>query len=273
MRGLFAAHDIHAEVTIAHSGAQIAEAARSAREHGASVIVAGGGDGTVNAVASELVGSVVALGVLPLGTLNHFARDAGIPLELEQAVALVARGHTVKVDVGEVNCHIFLNNSSLGLYPAIVHEREKQQRRFGRSKWAAALWATLAALRRFSFLHVHLTTGSREFACRTPFVFIGNNEYRMEGLSIGGRTSLDQGKLSLYIAHDPGRLSLLRFAFRALFGRLAQARDFDVLLVENMTIETRRRHLRVATDGEVRTMEAPLSYRVRHDALTIIAPG
>lgn len=272
MRELFAGHGIHAEVTIAASGSQIAEAARSAREHGAPVIVAGGGDGTVNAVAAELVGSASALGVLPLGTLNHFARDAGIPLQLEEAIAVVARGHRVKVDVGEVNCHIFLNNSSLGLYPAIVHERQKQQRRFGRRKWSAALWATLAALRRFPFLHLRLTTGSRELACRTPFVFIGNNEYTMEGLSIGGRTALDQGQLSIYLAHEPGRLSLLRFAFRALFGRLAQARDFDVLLVENMTIETRRRHLRVAIDGEVRTMETPLSYRLRRAALTIIAP-
>ena len=238
------------------------------------MVVAGGGDGTVNAVASELVGSDTALGILPLGTLNHFARDAGIPLALDEAVRVIAGNHARKVDVGEVNCHIFLNNSSLGLYPVFVHEREKQQRRFGRRKWSAALRATLAALRRFPFLHVHLTAGSRELACRTPFVFIGNNEYRMEGLSIGGRTALDQGTLSLYLAHDPGRLSLLRFAFRALFGRLAQARDFDVLLVENMTIETRRRrHLRVATDGEVRTMETPLSYRVRRAALTIIAPA
>lgn len=273
MRELFAGHGIRAEVTIAHSGEQIASAARSAREHGAPVVVAGGGDGTINAVAAELVDSDTALGILPLGTLNHFARDAGIPLALDEAVGVVASGRTRKVDVGEVNCHIFLNNSSLGLYPAIVQERNKQQRRFGRSKWFAALWATVAALRRFLFLHVHLTAGGRELACRTPFVFIGNNEYRMEGLSPGGRTALDQGKLSLYLAHNPGRLSLLRFAFRALFGRLAQARDFDVLLVENMTIQTRRRHLRVATDGEVRTMETPLSYRVRHAALTIIAPG
>jgi diacylglycerol kinase family enzyme len=167
----------------------------------------------------------------------------------------LATGVPREVDVGEVNGRIFLNNSSLGLYPDIVRDRERQQHRLGRGKWPAALWATVAALRRYPFLSVRMEAGGERLARRTPFVFIGNNEYTMRGLAIGARARLDAGKLSLYVAQRPGRLGLLRFALRALAGRLAQERDFDVLLSETIDIETRHQHLRVATDGEVNLMQ------------------
>jgi hypothetical protein len=159
-----------------------------------------------------MVGSGVRFGVLPLGTLNHFAKDLGIPLELDEAVRNLATGLPRQVDVGEVNGRIFLNNSSLGLYPDIVRDREEQQRRLGRGKWPAALWATLAALRRYPFLSMRLTVNGETLARRTPFVFIGNNRYTMEGLAIGERDCLDDGLLSLYVAQHPTRLGLLRFA-------------------------------------------------------------
>jgi diacylglycerol kinase family enzyme len=120
---------------------------------------------------------------------------------------------------------------------------------------------------------VQLTADGERHERRTPFVFIGNNEYSMEGLSIGGRASLCDGKLSLYVAQRPGRLGLLRFAWRALCGRLAQERDFDVMLSDKFDIETRHRHLRVATDGEVNIMATPLHYRIRPGALTVLVPN
>jgi diacylglycerol kinase family enzyme len=268
----FAAHGLDAAVTLARSGEEMIDTARKAVRDGLRIVVAGGGDGTINAVASALAGSGVTFGVLPLGTLNHFAKDLGIPLILDEAVRNVATGKPIRVDVGEVNGQIFLNNSSLGLYPDIVRERVKQQRRLGRGKWPAAAWASLAALRRYPFLNVRLTADGRQLARRTPFVFIGNNEYTMQGLSIGARARLDAGKLSLYVAQEPGRLGLLRFAFRALFGRLAQERDFDVMLSDTFDIETHHRHLRVATDGEVTIMKTPLRYRIRPAALTVLVP-
>jgi YegS/Rv2252/BmrU family lipid kinase len=274
LRALFAREGWQADLTLAHSGREMVEAARAAlaaRQFDA--IVAGGGDGTVNAVASVLAGSDMAFGVLPLGTLNHFAKDLGIPLGLDAAVASVAQGRTVRVDVGDVNGVTFLNNSSLGLYPDIVRDRERQQRRLGRGKWLAALWATMAALKRYPFLNVTLTLEQGEHFRRTPFVFIGNNEYRMEGLAIGERSSLQDGKLSLYVAQRPGRLALLRFALLGLFGSLKQARDFDMVLAESITVSTRRARLRVATDGEVTVMETPLRYRVRPGALKVIVPA
>ena len=272
LRAKFRAHDCEAEVTLATSGEDMIAAARKAIADGVQVVVAGGGDGTINAVASVMAGSGVDFGVLPLGTLNHFAKDLGIPLELDEAVRNVAEGRRVEVDVGEVNDRIFLNNSSLGLYPDIVRDREKQQHRLGRGKWLAATWAAVAALRRFPFLDVGVGVDGRQHARRTPFVFIGNNEYIMQGLAIGERQRLDGGTLSLYVAQRPGRLGLVRFAWRALWGRLAQERDFDVMLSDKFDIKTRHRRLRVATDGEVTVMTTPLRYRIRPAALAVIVP-
>lgn len=273
LHGKFAAAGMHAAVTLAKSGAEMAAAARQALEDGKQVVVAGGGDGTINAVASVMAGSGIAFGVLPLGTLNHFAKDLGIPLALDEAILNVAQGRRKLVDVGEVNEQIFLNNSSLGLYPDIVRDREKQQRRLGRGKWLAACWASIAALRRYPFLSVRLTVDGQQHARRTPFVFIGNNEYTMQGFSIGARARLDGGTLSLYVAQRPGRLGLIRLAWRALWGRLAQERDFDVLLAHAMEIDTRHKRMRVATDGEVTLMSTPLRYRIRPGALTVIVPA
>lgn len=273
MQASFGACGLAPSITLADSGEEMIATARQALADGADMIVAGGGDGTVNAVASVVAGSGVRFGVLPLGTLNHFAKDLNIPLVLDEAVANLAHGVAMRVDVGEVNGRIFLNNSSLGLYPAVVRDRDQQQRRQGRSKWVAFSWAAIAALRRYPFLNVHLRINGEEHARRTPFVFIGNNEYIMQGLNMGGRERLDGGVLSLYVAQRPTRLGLLRLAFHALRGSLAEARDFDVLTATSMEIDTRHPRLHVATDGEVTLMQTPLSYRLRPAALTVMVPA
>jgi diacylglycerol kinase family enzyme len=273
LRAKLRAAGLDAELVLAKDGEEMIATARRALQHGAKLVAAGGGDGTINAVASVMAGSGVHFGVLPLGTLNHFAKDLGIPLELDDAVRNLADGVARQVDVGEVNERIFLNNSSLGLYPDIVRDREKQQRRLGRGKWPAAMWATLAALRRYPFLSMRLTVNGEKLARRTPFVFIGNNRYTMQGLSIGERDRLDDGLLSLYVAQHPTRLGLLRFAVDALLGKLGSERDFDVLEAAEFEIDTHRHSLHVATDGEVTLMNPPLRYRVRPGALTVIVPA
>jgi diacylglycerol kinase family enzyme len=267
---------LDAELTLAAGGDELIAAARRACEGGARLVVAGGGDGSVNAVASQVVEAGrpdVKFGVLPMGTLNHFAKDLGIPLELDDAIRNLATGVPTRVDVGEVNGRIFLNNSSLGLYPDIVRDREKQQRRLGRGKWPAALWASLAALRRYPFLSIRLEVEGTRLARRTPFVFIGNNAYTMQGLAIGVRERLDAGALSLYVAQHPTRFGLLRFAFDALRARLGEERDFDVLQAGGFEIDTHRARLRVATDGEVTVMAPPLRYRSRPGALDVLVPA
>jgi len=268
---VFAASGIEARISLADTGAEVVALARRAALSDAQTIVAGGGDGTISAVASALIGTNKALGVLPLGTLNHFARDLGIPLKLEAAARTIVAGHAIRIDVGEVNERIFLNNSSLGLYPSIVHHRDKQQR-LGHGKWPAFLWAAFTVLRRYPFLDVRLSADGKELKSRTPFVFIGNNEYEMESFKIGGRACLNAGHLSLYVSHRTGRLGLLRLALRALLRRLQGADDFVALCSSEIWIETRRRRMRVSTDGEVVVMQSPLHYRVRPGALRVIVP-
>ena len=269
----FAACGVRARVSVARGGGEVTELARRALSNGARAVVAGGGDGTVGSVAGALAGTGRPLGVLPLGTLNHFAKDLRIPLGLAEAARNVCEGREVSVDVGEVNGQIFVNNSSLGLYPRIVRRREKLQEREGSGKWSAFVRASLAVLRRYPFLRVRLDADGRQIARKTPFVFVGNNEYQMESLQIGGRDCLDAGRLSLYVAHRTGRLGLLRLALSALFGRLRQAEDFDSLCAQEIWVETRRpRRLHVATDGEVTVMTTPLHYRVLPGALKVIVP-
>ena len=235
------------------------------------MIVAGGGDGTISAVAEEAIKAGKTLGVLPLGTLNHFSRDLKIPPVLAEAIDIIAGGHTAEIDVGEVNGHIFLNNSSIGLYPHIVHKREQQQHRLKRGKWPSAFWATVMVLRRHPFLDIELRLGDEILKRRTPMVFIGNNDYEMEGFNIGRRPSLTGGKLSLYILPQTGRWGLLKLAVRALLGTLRQAKEFEEIMIEECRIETRRRKvLLVAFDGEVTALQTPLEYKIKPKALKVM---
>jgi len=261
------------EVMPARKGAELPKLAERAVKAGHPIVVGGGGDGTINAVAGAVAGSQSALGVLPLGTLNHFAKDLKIPLDLEAAARTVVENFQVQVDVAEVNGRIFLNNSSLGLYPELVRLRENQQRRLGRSKWHALFWATLAVLRRHPMLDVRLALDDEAKARRTPLVFVGNNEYLVEGLNAGSRERLDAGKLSIYLTRRHGRRGLLGLAARALVGTLHDARDFEALSAESLTVATRHKALPVSTDGEVTLMTMPLEYRIRARALRVIVPA
>ena len=271
LRQIFEEKQINLDISFAESGAEVAELARQAARGPYEVIVAAGGDGTVNSVAAAVIDSGKILGVLPLGTLNHFARDLGIPFDLEAAARTIVDGQTIEVDVAEVNNRIFLNNSSLGLYPMIVRGREKIQR-LGYRKWPAFFWSTIQALRRYPFLDVRLRANDELIDRTTPFVFIGNNEYAMDLLNIGVRDRLDKGVLSIYITHRTSRLRLIGLALRAVFGRLRNDRDFLALRSNEVAIHTHHKQLRVAFDGEIEVMETPLQYRIRGRALRVIVP-
>jgi len=273
LQELFTASGVEARISIAQTGRQVDELARSAARSSAEVIVAGGGDGTISTIASAIIecGSDKVLGVVPLGTLNHFAQDLHIPLAPDEAARVILAGYKARIDVGEVNGRIFLNNSSLGLYPTIVREREKQQR-LGFGKWPAFAWAALTVLRRYPFLDARLIVAGAQLNCRTPFVFIGNNEYAMEVFKIGHRKGLNGGKLSLYITNRIGRLGLIRLGLRALFGRLRNEKDFVAMTTDEVKIETHRKHLRVAFDGEIDILKTPLHYRARPHLLHVIVP-
>jgi YegS/Rv2252/BmrU family lipid kinase len=268
---VFKTHGVEARISLAQTGAAVVTLAERAVRTDVETIVAGGGDGTVSSVAAIVLDSDKALGILPFGTMNHFAKDLQIPLDLEEAVATIVAGYETKVDVGDVNSHIFINNSSLGLYPSILREREKQQR-LGWGKWPAYIWAAIAVLRRYPFLNIRLSVDEKELTSRTAFVFIGNNEYEMETFHIGSRACLDKGELSLYMTNRTGRWGLIRLALRALLGGLRQEKDFIALCTKEIWIDTKREHLRAALDGEVTVLEPPFHYRVRARALRVLTP-
>jgi YegS/Rv2252/BmrU family lipid kinase len=272
LKEIFAEAGREASVTLASGGSEINAAIRRAVEAGCETLVVGGGDGTINSGAAAVVGRGIALGVLPLGTLNHFAKDLGIPLDLDKAAKVVLDGVVCKVDVGEVNGRIFLNNSSLGAYPAIVRLRDKYKATL-RGKWIAALWAGLTVLRRSPFMAVRIVAQGEAIIRRTPLVLVGNNEYRMTGIHAGSRESLARGRLALYVLNAQQRPGLLRLTWQVLLKGAERAKEVDLITVEEATVETKRHRLQVATDGEVFTLESPLHYRIRPGALRVHVPA
>jgi diacylglycerol kinase family enzyme len=264
---IFAEAGREARVTIARGGDQLRTAMKEAVKGGCETLVAGGGDGTINTAASELLDSDIPLGVIPLGTLNHFAKDLGIPIDLAGAAKLVLEGALCRVDVGEVNGRVFLNNSSLGAYPAIVRLRDRY-RASGWGKWFAALWAGLVVLRRNPFMGVRIEAEGETILRRTPLVFVGNNEYQMTGLQAGSRKSLTTGRLAVYVLHAQRRSGLLRLAGEILL-KGAEVKELDLLSVETATVETRRPLVQVALDGEVVSLKSPMSYRIKPGALAV----
>lgn len=244
---------------------------KRAAEQGADTIVAAGGDGTVNAVAAALIGSSLRLGILPAGTRNHFAKDLGIPLPTADAVAVIARGFTRTCDVGEVNERIFLNNSSIGAYPEAVAIRDER----GPVKRSVRTMAMFAALLRVfrlrPLLKVRFTHDGKTYTRRTPFVFVGNNEYG-NLLKQEKRPRLDGATLCIGTAKSTGLLCLLRLVRDGIFNRLATSRDFEYELTSEVKVEPHGRSGKVAVDGEIVTMKSPLLYRTRPGALKVIVP-
>jgi YegS/Rv2252/BmrU family lipid kinase len=245
---------------------------RAIAERGDALLIVGGGDGTISAAASALVGTDTRLGILPLGTLNHFSRDLGIPADLGEAAKLLASGAERRVDVAEMNGRIFINNSAIGLYPLMVVDRDLQQRRLGRSKRLAMIVASIRTLARFNHQRLTLTVNDEKGRVDTPLLFVGNNDYRIDIGGPGQRESLDDGELCVLVMRKKTRLGLIGASVRALLNR--SRRDDMVRLddVQRLRVESRRSHLTVSLDGEVVSAASPLDYRIRKQALTVIAP-
>jgi diacylglycerol kinase family enzyme len=250
-----------------------APAARVALDAHPEAVVAGGGDGTVSAVAAALAGTSTALGVLPLGTLNHFAKDAGIPLDLREAVQTVAARHSRRVDVARVNDRVFINNSSIGVYPSFVASRERLRQQ-GHSKWASFALATAEVLRRDAEVAVRLEGDLARIGARTPFVFVGNNEYFAEGLKLGGRTRLDAGRLHAYFAPPVRTRHLPKLFAQALFGYARRDHALQSVAGTELWVDTPLAPtIMVACDGELLTLATPLHYRSWPGALAVLVPA
>lgn len=253
-------------------GDELAKAAAEAVAEGAELVVAGGGDGTVSAVARALAGTDTRIGIVPLGTLNHFARDLGIPAGIDDAAKLIASGRDRRVDVGEVNGRVFINNSAVGVYPLMVVNRQAQQRRLGRWKRLAMALAAARTLLNFSSRRLTLTIDDRRTQVETPLLFVGNNAYRLEMPGAGTRERLDGGELCVIVLGRKSRLGFFASIIRALFGR---HREIDVVRLDDvheLRVDSRRPLVTISIDGETEHLAPPLNYRIRPNALRVIAP-
>lgn len=272
IRAGFAAAGVDAEVRSV-CGVELAGAVAQAVKERVDAIIGGGGDGTLNTIAGALVGTDTAFGVLPLGTHNHFAKEMGIPLDLDQAVAVLAHGAIRDLDIGQVNGRVFLNFSALGLHPMMVKHRDAQREVLGRRKFIAMFFAFFRVLRILPVMRVRLYFGDTALRRITPAVIVCNNAHQMEVFGVENVSYPDRSVLNVYLARSTSRLGLVWLILRAVFHRLNEAKQFEALALPEVTIDTRSRNARVSIDGEIVDLKTPLKYEVRKAGLKVIVPA
>lgn len=254
-------------------GEQLVDMARGAVRDGFDIVVALGGDGTQSAVAGALAGTRAVMGVLPGGTFNYFARDLGVGETLEDALATLQSATVRPVDVGQIENLIFLNNVSLGAYPHILKTREGIYRRWGRSR-VAAYWSVLIAMRRLRHpMQVSTIVDGEERHFSTALVFVARSAYQLDSFGLDGADAIRAGKFAVLIARARRPVPLLRSALRLALGFSAKDSDFELILTDDLTIETGRRQQLVAHDGEKTRMVSPFRLQVRHEALMVLVPA
>lgn len=247
---------------------------RAARTEGVAAVAVAGGDGTLNCAAGILAGTGVALGVLPFGTMNLLAKDLGLPLDLDGAVAALRTGRPRAVDLGEVNGHVFLINSVIGMPARVARHRELLHgRRIGPLGLARLALATLRHLGPYPRLRTTVTVGGRRERLRLRLLCVVNNDYAEAPGKILERERVDGGGLTLYIARrlPPWRLARLALGFAA--GNWRAVPGLERHEGAGLAISAGRRALRVMNDGEIRLIASPLRYRLRPRALTVIVPS
>jgi diacylglycerol kinase family enzyme len=251
----------------------IADAVRSLVGGGAKRILVSGGDGTIATAASVLMESPAELAILPVGTLNHFARDLGVSTVAAEALKLATEGACRSVDVGLVNGRVFLNTSSVGAYVRFVRFRERLERRFGYR--IASAFAAFRLLLQMRLIAVEVETEGQPRIYRTPIVFIGVGERELQLPTLGSRVGEGKRGLHVMIARGRTRARLLALALAAVargVKSVARTPQFDSFLVERCRI-TLRRPGYVAVDGELVSMTTTLEYELRRDALCVVCPA
>lgn len=263
-------------ILMVESGQTLPELARDAvaraqAEQG--IVVAAGGDGTINTVAQAMLGSGLTFGVLPQGTFNYFSREHGIPADTAAAVQLLLDGEVRPVQAGRVNDRVFLVNASLGLYPALLENREEWKRQLGRSRLVAFWAGLLTLLREHRRLTLDIEHGGERRTIRTVTLFVGNNRLQLEQLGLPEASDLARGRLAGITLRPTGKLAMLWLLVRGALGRLGDADRVVNFSFRTLNLSARRRrHIKVATDGEVAWMNAPLHFEALPDALNLIVP-
>lgn len=259
------------EVVRVAAGVDILETIRRRMSEGRRLFVAAGGDGTVNHVLQPLVQTEAHLGVIPVGTYNHFAKDVGIPLDWRAALDVALNGSSRQIDVARVNDRFFVNNVSIGLYPELVARREELGRDYPR--WKARLYAIYATLRKYPHVTVVVETEHHREVIRSHVLLVSNNSYDLSHMGIEtSRESLSSGRLAVYWAPHLPRLALLRYAARYLAGQMTTAADFRSIQTTHLQLQSSRKRIRIGVDGELFTMAMPLTIATVPSSLLVRVP-
>lgn len=243
----------------------IQDSVDQALKDGCNVLCGGGGDGTVSAVATTCANKQLTLGILPLGTLNNFSKDVGIPQSLRGACKKILVGKTKQIDYATVNDQLFLNNSSVGVYAKYVRERERYQSSFG--KIVAYLTGLITFIPKFKTLELTLEHNGKKETVHTPMVFISNNDYSLTQKPFMRRSSLCAGKLSVHVLKKNSKRSVKNIL---LIHKLKQS--YSGFTCDKITISANAQRATIAKDGEVIPATLPLRYKIHKKALTIITP-
>jgi diacylglycerol kinase family enzyme len=247
--------------------------ARSTVAQARGTIVVAGGDGTINAVAAACLEGTRPFGIVPSGTFNYVARNLGLPSSVPEAVELIVKGLVRKVDVGEINGHIFLNNAGFGLYSTMVERRELDKRRWGRSRLVAVLSGLRCLLGAHPLYVVDLTADGKTERILTTTLVFGSNQLQMEQISAAAADCLRHQKLAVLSLRLHSRWDIAVVALAAAFGRLDVPSNVDSLCASTVHVQTRRRALKVALDGEIAILRPPLDVMLRPGGLQILAPA
>lgn len=268
----------HRFVAVERGGIMAAcdQAARSAAAHG-GVLVAAGGDGTVNCAAQAALRHGCPLGVLPQGTFNLFAREHGIPLEPEAAVRALLQSQPEAVQVGLVNERVFVVSASVGLYPKLLEDREVAKQQLGqRRRWVAMLAGLVSMFEWRWQLTLDAELDGRTARLRTPSLFVCNNRVQLQRLGIDEAViqGIGSGHVAGLLAHPLGNWGKLKLLWHAVAGQLHEARELDAFSLRSLSVTTRSaRKLKVACDGEVHWMELPLRFCVSPRRLLLMVPA
>ena len=271
-----AGHDAGAQVSVQMvPGAALAERARElATSPEVDVVVAAGGDGTVNSVAGAVCEAGGLLGVIPLGTLNHFAKDLGMPLDPSEAITAIANSQERHIDLAFINSRVVLNNCSFGAYPEAVRQRDLIQRRGGLGKWPAMTAASWRTFRRMRVYDLRLDIDGQHVVVEALAVLIGNNRYDIANIPPGGRVRLDGGELGVYVISETRHFAYVRVVTRLLMGRLLSERNVDCRVAKRVELEAvGSGEIPVAIDGEPVELAAPLIVETKPGALRVMAPA
>jgi YegS/Rv2252/BmrU family lipid kinase len=253
-------------------GSDLPQLARQVAGEGYDLVIAAGGDGTQSAVAGALAGTGVIMGVLPGGTFNYFARDLGVGETLDEGLETILDARVAPVDVGQVNDLVFLNNVSFGAYPKILKTREGIYRRWGRSR-IAAYWSVLVALRRLRRpMQLTARVEGETLRFSSALLFVARSAYQLDNFDLDGADEVRDGSMAVLIAKAKRPLPLMRSALRLAFGMGALNDDFDLIIAEELQIETPQARQLVAHDGEKTVLVSPFRMQVRHKALRLLVP-